>query len=210
LLQKLIELSERYNFVIASDECYSEIYFNEENPPIGLLEAASQMGRDFKNLVVFHSLSKRSSVPGMRSGFVAGDADILAQYLQYRTYHGSAMPYHHQYASIKAWSDETHVQKFPHEYREKINYFLENISQSITAPRPDGTFYIWAKTPIDDIVFAKQLYQQENITVLPGQFLARTVNGINPATNYVRMALVAPLVECKEAVERINHFVSQI
>ncbi len=207
--QKLFSLSDHYEFIIAADECYSEIYSDENNPPLGALEAAHLLGRkSFPRLVVFGSLSKRSNVPGMRSGFVAGDPSILKQFLLYRTYHGSAMNPAVQVASEAAWKEESHVCENRHLYREKFTAVAALLTGYIQAPIPEATFYLWAKTPINDTDFARQLYQDYNVTVLPGSYLAREVNGINPGKNFVRMALVAPLFECVEASKRIKTWCS--
>ncbi len=209
--QKLIKLALKYDFVIASDECYSEIYADEDKPPQGLLQSAAAMGHDsFKNCVIFHSLSKRSNAPGLRSGFVAGDADILASFFKYRTYHGCAMPMPTQYASIAGWQDEQHVLENRQFYREKFAA-VSNILADVCAVRqPPASFYLWLKTPIDDAEFAQQLFAQQNITVLPGSFLSREVNGVNPGKNHVRLALVAPVPECIEAAQRIKHFINSL
>ena len=210
-LQSLIELAEKYDFVIASDECYSEIYQDESKPPVGLLQAASEMGNhDYKRCVVFHSLSKRSNLPGLRSGFVAGDAKIIAKFLQYRTYHGCAMPVHHQYASIKAWSDEQHVVDNRLLYRQKFSATLDILSPVMDVQEPNAAFYLWPQTPVDDETFARELFAQQHITVLPGRYLSRTAQGVNPGENRVRMALVAPLNDCIEAAQRIKHFVTNL
>ncbi len=210
-LQKIIKLSQQHDFVIASDECYSEIYFDEKNPPPGLLQAATAMGLDdYKNCVVFHSLSKRSNLPGLRSGFVAGDAEVIQKFLLYRTYHGCAMPPATQSASITAWTDEHHVIQNRHLYQQKFDTVLDILSSTLKPVRPDAGFYLWVKTPIDDATFAQQLFAQQNITVLPGQFLSRPVDTINPGENYIRMALVAPLDECRDAALRINHFINTL
>ncbi len=207
--QKLFSLSDHYEFIIAADECYSEIYSDENNPPLGALEAAHRLGRkSFPRLVVFGSLSKRSNVPGMRSGFVAGDTSILKQFLLYRTYHGSAMNPAVQVASEAAWKEESHVYENRHLYREKFTAVAALLTGYIQAPIPEATFYLWAKTPINDTDFARQLYQDYNVTVLPGSYLAREANGINPGKNFVRMALVAPLFECVEASKRIKTWCS--
>jgi N-succinyldiaminopimelate aminotransferase len=209
--EKLIRLSEKYDFVIASDECYSELYDDEAKPPIGLLQTAYAMGNtDFKRCVVFHSLSKRSNVPGLRSGFVAGDAEILQAYFQYRTYQGCAMPLPTQYASIKAWQDEQHVQENRDLYREKFTAFISLLENVCAIHKPPASFYVWLKTPISDTDFAQQLYAQENITVLPGSYLSRPFDGINPGANHVRIALVAPLAECIKAANRIHNFLSTL
>ncbi len=210
-LKQAIKLAQQYDFIIAADECYSEIYFDENNPPVGLLQAASEMGLvDFKNCVVFHSLSKRSNVPGLRSGFVAGDADIMADFLKYRTYHGCALPHQHQYASIKAWQDEQHVINNRAEYTEKFTQVIRTLSPFIDVSLPDAAFYLWLKVPEDDTVFARNLYAQQNVTVLPGQFLSRETASGNPGCNYVRLALVAPLDECIEAANRIKNYLQTL
>ena len=205
--QKLIKLAEQHDFIIASDECYSEIYFDESNPPVGLLEAAAEMGNtDYSRCVVFHSLSKRSNLPGLRSGFVAGDKEILAKFLKYRTYHGCAMPLHHQKASIKAWQDEEHVKDNRILYQKKFTDVLQLLSPVLNVKKPDASFYLWAKTPASDEDFAKNLFTEQNITVLPGSYLSREANGINPGSQHVRMALVASYDECIEAAQRIRQF----
>ena len=211
-LAGLIEKSRQYDFVIASDECYSEIYFDEAAPPTGLLQTAYNNGnRDFTNCIVFHSLSKRSNLPGMRSGFVAGDADIIKSFLLYRTYHGCAMPPPHQQASIAAWNDETHVRENRRLYREKFDAVLEILAPPVSnARKPDAGFYIWLNTPIDDTDFAQQLYSQQNVTVLPGSYLSREVNGSNPGSRHVRMALVASVDECIDAANRIKQFIGTL
>ena len=203
----LFELSDRYGFFIASDECYSEIYFRD-TPPLGGLEAAAQLGRsDFKNLVAFTSLSKRSNVPGMRSGFCAGDAALMAQFLRYRTYHGSAMSPVVQSASIAAWQDENHVQENRALYREKFHAVTPVLAQVLDVRLPDAGFYLWAKVRGSDEDFARALYAAYNVTVLPGSYLARSAQGHNPGAGYVRMALVAQTAECLEAAHRIAAFV---
>ncbi len=222
--EQLIRLAEKYDFVIASDECYSELYDDENNPPAGLLQTAYRMGNhSFKRCVVFHSLSKRSNAPGLRSGFVAGDADILQHYFKYRTYQGCAMPLPTQHASIQAWQDENHVIENRRLYREKFAAFIDILGDVCAITKPPAGFYIWLKTPIADDLqgwreygklpgatadtdFAQQLFAQENITVLPGSFLSREFAGINPGLNHVRIALVAPLADCIEAANRIKQF----
>jgi N-succinyldiaminopimelate aminotransferase len=209
--RRLFELSERHGFVIASDECYSEIYFRDE-PPLGSLEAAAQLGRgDFRNLVAFTSLSKRSNVPGMRSGFVAGDADILKQFLLYRTYHGSAMGLAVQAASMAAWNDEAHVVANRALYREKFAQVTPLLAQVLDVSLPDAGFYLWAGVRGtcggSETEFSRQLLAQYNVTVLPGSYLARDAAGGNPGTGRVRMALVADTAECLEAAQRIVQFV---
>ena len=210
-LQALIEKAERHDFVIASDECYSEIYFEEASPPPGLLGAAASMGNtDYRRCVVFHSLSKRSNAPGLRSGFVAGDAEILERFHLYRTYHGCALPPPVQAASIKAWGDEAHVRENRALYREKFDAMLEILAPVMEVERPDAGFYLWPRTPIDDTQFAQRLFAEQHVTVLPGSYLSREVNGENPGRNRVRMALVAPLDDCVEAAQRIRVFIEKL
>ena len=210
-LQRLIELAERHDFVIASDECYSEIYFDEARPPVGLLQAAAAMGSDgYRRCVVFHSLSKRSNAPGLRSGFVAGDAEVLEGFLRYRTYHGCALPLQHQHASIAAWRDESHVRDNRRLYREKFAAVLEVLDGCLDVALPDAGFYLWPRTPIGDEDFALRLYAQQNVTVLPGRYLSREVDGANPGAGHVRMALVAAPEECIEAAQRIRQFVNSL
>ncbi|MDO8330844.1 MAG: succinyldiaminopimelate transaminase [Fluviicoccus sp.] len=204
-LVRLLELSDQYGFVIASDECYSEIYFDETQPPVGLLQVCAEQGRhDYRNCVVFHSLSKRSNVPGLRSGFIAGDASLLKPYLLYRTYHGSAMPVQHQWASIMAWLDEGHVIQNRSLYRQKFKAFRDILDPVLPLQMPDAGFYFWAETPTDDEAFARLLYGQAHVTVLPGRYLGRTIDGFNPGENRVRMALVASQTDCIAAAERIK------
>jgi N-succinyldiaminopimelate aminotransferase len=203
----IFEFSDRYGFVVASDECYSEIYFDEQAPPIGALQAAARLGRDdYRNLIVFTSLSKRSNVPGLRSGGVAGDAHLMRAFLAYRTYHGSAMGPSAQEASIAAWHDEAHVLDNRDRYRAKFDAALELLSPVLNVSRPDGGFYLWAGTPEDDAMFAKELYRATNVTVLAGQYLGREAHGINPGLGYVRIALVPDYDACLQAVERIASF----
>ena len=210
-LKKLITLADKHDFIIASDECYSEIYPDEANPPVGLLQVAAEMGRnDFKRCVVFHSLSKRSNLPGMRSGFVAGDAEVLKKFLLYRTYHGCAMPPYHQAASIKAWDDETHVLNNREQYRQKFKAVLDIIGDTLKVKQPDASFYLWPKTPIDEIEFAKRLFAEQHVTVLPGSYLSRNTATGNPGCGHVRMALVAPLDECIDAANRIKTFINSL
>jgi len=209
-LIKVIELADRHDFLIASDECYSELYPDEANPPEGLLQTCAAIGRhDFKRCVVFHSLSKRSNLPGLRSGFVAGDAEVLAGYLKYRTYHGCAMPVHNQLASIAAWNDEDHVRENRAAYRAKFEAVVPILREVMNVDFPDAGFYLWPETPMSDETFARELSAQQNVHVLPGRYLSRTVDGHNPGENRVRMALVAPLEECVEAARRIVEFVKQ-
>ena len=210
ILKKLIALADEYDFVIAADECYSELYFDEHTPPVGLLSACVALGReDFKRCVVFHSLSKRSNLPGLRSGFVAGDAQILKAFLLYRTYHGCAMPVQTQLASIAAWNDEAHVRTNRDLYREKFDAVLEILSPVLDVQRPDGGFYLWPQVEGDDAAFCRDLFAQEHVTVVPGSYLSREVEGFNPGAGRVRMALVAPLAECVEAAERIRDFIQR-
>jgi N-succinyldiaminopimelate aminotransferase len=206
----LFALSDRHGFVIAADECYSELYFDEAKPPLGALQAADELGRDFSRLVVFSSLSKRSNVPGMRSGFVAGDAALLKRFLLYRTYHGCALPPPVQAASAVAWQDEAHVIDNRRQYVEKFTAVTPMLSHSLGARLPDAGFYLWGRTPIADTEFARQLYGQYNVVVLPGSFLARLAHGANPGEHFVRIALVAPLADCVEAANRINEFVQTL
>ncbi len=210
-LQHLIELAHQHDFVIAADECYSEIYHDEDQPPVGLLQAAYSGGyTDMSRCVVFHSLSKRSNAPGLRSGFVAGDAAILKQFLRYRTYHGCSMPPATQAASISAWNDEDHVAHNRELYREKFEAVLDILSTVMNVTLPEAGFYLWAETPVADTEFARQLYEQQNVTVLPGSYLGRDTAEGNPGANRVRMALVAPLEECIEAAHRIRSLVEHL
>lgn len=208
---KLIALAEKHDFIIASDECYTEIYDDENNPPQGLLQTAYAMGNTaYKHCVIFHSLSKRSNAPGLRSGFIAGNAGILNNYFQYRTYQGCAMPLPTQYASIAAWQDEEHVKKNRVLYRQKFAAFIDILKDVCHIQKPPASFYIWLKTPINDADFAQQLFEQQNVTVLPGSFLSREANGINPGAYHVRIALVAPVTECIEAAQRIKQFINTL
>jgi N-succinyldiaminopimelate aminotransferase len=210
--ENLFALSERYNFIIAADECYSEIYQGE--PPLGAMEAAHQLGlatidQPYARLVVFSSLSKRSNVPGMRSGFVAGDADVLKKFLLYRTYHGGAMSLSVQAASIAAWNDETHVEQNREQYRAKFNAITPLLKEVLDVELPDAGFYLWAdvsRTGLSDTEFAQRLYAEYNVTVLPGSYLAREAHGVNPGRNRIRMALVAETAEGLEAAQRIVQF----
>lgn len=240
--EKLIHLAEKYDFVIASDECYSELYDDENNPPVGLLQTAYAMGNTaFKRCLVFHSLSKRSNAPGLRSGFVAGDSEVLQSYFQYRTYQGCAMPLPTQQASILAWQDEVHVIENRELYRAKFAAFIDILSDVCDIQKPAASFYVWLKIPLPtaspfekgglreffddlqgwrkcgklpgataDTEFAQQLFAQENITVLPGSYLSREFDGINPGQNHVRIALVAPLADCIEAAHRIKNFINTL
>ncbi|MDD2927018.1 succinyldiaminopimelate transaminase [Rhodoferax sp.] len=207
--QKLFDLSERFGFVIASDECYSEIYFRDE-APLGGMQAAAQLGRsDFKNLVSLTSLSKRSNVPGLRSGFVAGDAAILQQFLLYRTYHGCAMSPVVQAASIAAWRDEAHVVDNRALYRAKFAQVTPLLAEVLNVALPDAGFYLWADVGGDELTFTRELYATYNVTVLPGSYLAREAQGHNPGKGRIRMALVADTAECVQAAQRIRDFVQQ-
>jgi N-succinyldiaminopimelate aminotransferase len=210
--QRLFDLSDRHGFVIASDECYSEIYFGD-TPPLGALEAAQQLGRtDFRRLIAFTSLSKRSNVPGLRSGFVAGDAALMKQFLLYRTYQGCAMSPVVQHASLAAWNDEAHVQANRELYRAKFARVTPLLQAVMPVALPDAGFYLWARVPPavcggSDTAFARELLAQYNVTVLPGSYLAREAHGVNPGTGRIRMALVAGVDECIEAAERIVRFI---
>ncbi len=205
--RRLFELADRHGFAIASDECYSELYYDELRPPLGALRAAQQLGRTgFARVVAFSSLSKRSNAPGMRSGFVAGDAALLKRFLLYRTYHGSAMSLPVQQASIAAWRDEEHVRANRRLYAEKYRAVLPLVAAPLHTEMPEGGFYLWLRTPLDDAAFARELQRQYNVLVLPGSYLARDAHGTNPGRNRVRIALVAPLDECVEAMRRIGQF----
>lgn len=217
--RRLFELSDRHGFVIASDECYSEIYFRDD-APLGGLEAAQRLGRsDFRRLMMFTSLSKRSNVPGLRSGFVAGDAALIKPFLLYRTYHGGAMSPVVQAASVAAWGDEAHVVDNRRQYREKFAQVTPLLAEVLDVALPDASFYLWAAVPASftdaaaglsaDEAFARELLAQYNVTVLPGSYLAREVGGVNPGTGRVRMALVAEPAECLEAAGRIQAFLSR-
>lgn len=201
--RELFALSDRYGFVIAADECYSEIYFDEAQPPLGALQAAHKLGRGNERLVIFSSLSKRSNVPGMRSGFVAGDAQILEKFLLYRTYHGCAMNPAVQVASIAAWKDEGHVIENRRQYAEKFKAVIPLLGDALQVEMPDAAFYLWARTSMPDTEFSKILYRDHHVTVLPGSYLARDAHGISPGKGFVRLALVASLQECLEAARRI-------
>ena len=209
--KRLFELADRHGFVIASDECYSEIYFDEDAPPLGVLAAARALGRDdYRGIVMFSSLSKRSNVPGLRSGFVAGDAGILKRFWLYRTYQGCAMSPPVQHASAVAWSDEAHVRENRRLYRAKFDAVTPLIGTHLKTARPDAGFYLWARTPIHDTEFALGLQREYNVTVLPGSYLAREAGGINPGERFVRIALVASLDECLEAARRIEAFCGKL
>lgn len=210
-LQGLIQLAEEFDFLIAADECYSELYGDEERPPVGLLQAAATLGQlDYRRCLVFHSLSKRSNVPGLRSGFIAGDAEVIERFFQYRTYHGCAMPVQHQHASIAAWGDESHVVANRALYRAKFDAVLAILGDVLEVTRPEAGFYLWPVTPIPDPAFARELFATANVTVLPGSYLSREVAGQNPGAHRARLALVAPLDECVEAAWRIRRFVESL
>ena len=203
--RRLFELADRHGFVIASDECYSELYYDELLPPLGALQASQPLGRPgFHRVVAFSSLSKRSNAPGLRSGFVAGDAAILQRFLLYRTYHGSAMSLPVQRASVAAWRDEEHVRANRLLYAQKYRAVLPLCAAPVRTAMPEGGFYLWVSTPIDDAKFARELQRQYNVLVLPGSYIARDAQGSNPGRNHVRMALVAPLADCVEAVQRLG------
>ena len=209
-LRTLIALAQEHDFVIVSDECYSEIYPDESAPPAGLLTAAANMGHtDYAKCLCFHSLSKRSNLPGLRSGFVAGDADVIQKFTRYRTYHGCAMPPHHQVASTVAWSDENHVLANRSAYRAKFEAVVPILAQQLEVTAPDAGFYLWPSTPIDDLDFSRELLRRCNVAVLPGQFLGRWVNGENPGANRIRIALVAEQGICTEAAQRMVQVLEQ-
>jgi len=206
--QTLFQLADQYGFVIASDECYSEIYFDESQPPLGAMQAAHRLGRsDYRRLLCFSSLSKRSNVPGMRSGFVAGDAELVKQFLLYRTYHGSALSPVVSRASVAAWNDEAHVAENRRMYRRKFEAVVPVLQPVLDVQWPQAGFYLWARTPCGDEDFARRLYAATAVTVLPGSYLAREAHGVNPGANRIRIALVAPEQECLEAARRIADFV---
>lgn len=208
---QILDLAEKHDFLIAADECYSEIYFDEDYPPPGLLQVAHDLGvHDYRRCLVFHSLSKRSNLPGLRSGFVAGDSAVLAQYLSYRTYQGCALPPPTQAASISAWNDEAHVRANRDLYRVKFDAVLKILAPVMPVERPEASFYLWPRTPQDDETFTRELYARENVLVLPGSYLARDAQGANPGHNRVRLALVASLEECVEAAKRIRSYIEGI
>jgi N-succinyldiaminopimelate aminotransferase len=210
-LKRVVGLSDRYGFIVASDECYSEIYMDEAKPPVGLLQACEEMGRyDFRQCVVFHSLSKRSNLPGLRSGFVAGDAKILKQFLLYRTYHGCAVPVPVQSASICAWDDDRHVLANRRLYQDKFTAALEILAPVLDVMLPPAAFYLWPRSPIDDERFAKELFGRQNVTVLPGSYLSRPSPQGDPGKDRVRISLVAPFEECVEAAHRIRACVESL
>jgi N-succinyldiaminopimelate aminotransferase len=204
-LARLMHLADRHDFIIAADECYSEIYADEAEAPMGLLQAAAASGRhDFRRCIVFHSLSKRSNAPGLRSGFVAGDAEIIRRFLAYRTYHGCAMALPQQHASAAAWRDEQHVIENRRLYREKFDAVLDTLAGVLDVARPQAGFYLWPQTPIDDTAFSRRLYAEQHVTVLPGSYLSRPSAAGDPGSGRVRMALVPPLADCVEAARRIR------
>lgn len=208
-LQRALELADRYDFVIASDECYSEIYFDEAAPPPGLLQAALRSGHTrFERCMVFHSLSKRSSVPGLRSGFVAGDPQLIKPFLLYRTYHGCAMPVHHQLASIPAWADDAHVIENRALYRRKFAGVLPLLQDVMDVSMPDASFYLWPKVG-DDEQFTRQLFEHQHLTLLPGSYIARDTPAGNPGRGRVRISLVAGVDECLEAARRMRAFLTE-
>lgn len=210
-LRQVLKLAEQHDFMVASDECYSELYADEDQPPPGLLQAAAQMGNTaWKRCVVFHSLSKRSNVPGMRSGFVAGDAEVLKQFLLFRTYHGCAMPPPFQAASVAAWADEAHVQENRRLYRQKFAAVMDILKPVMKVELPPASFYLWPETPVDDALFTRELFARAHVNVVPGSYLSREVDGLNPGANRVRLALVAPLDECIEAAGRIRRVVETL
>ena len=214
-LTKLLEYSAKHHFVIASDECYSEIYTPNTLPPHGLLHNAQSQGNEtFKNCMAFYSLSKRSNAPGLRSGFVAGSNELIEQFFSYRTYHGCAMPLPTQAASVAAWSDESHVDSNRQKYAEKFDAVLKILQPVMPCERPDAGFYLWPKLPtsfqLDEVEFCKTLFRNMNVLTLPGSYLARSVNGYNPGENRVRLALVAELSECIEAAQRIRDLLEEL
>lgn len=210
-LIRLIQLAHQHDFIIASDECYSELYHDELIPPVGLLQAAVSAGyHDLSRCVVFHSLSKRSNAPGLRSGFVAGDAAVLKNFLRYRTYHGCAMPPSTQFASIAAWSDEAHVAHNRQLYRDKFKAVIEILDPVMPVEMPEAGFYLWPETPVSDTEFARRLFAEQHVTVLPGRYVARDTREGNPGENRVRMALVASQEECVEAAHRIRQLIENL
>jgi N-succinyldiaminopimelate aminotransferase len=210
-IKELMKLADKYNFIIASDECYSEIYYDEKKPPLSLLEYAKKLGNtEYKRCLIFHSLSKRSNVPGLRSGFVAGDSEMIEIFYRYRTYHGCAMPLHVQKASIAAWNDEEHVKENRNIYRKKFLRVCCELEPVLPVSPPSGGFYLWPKLPNSDVDFAKELYQSENVKVLPGSYLSRKIDNINPGNKRIRIALVAETDTCIEAAKRIKKFLENM
>jgi N-succinyldiaminopimelate aminotransferase len=210
-LKRALELAEQYDFVIAGDECYADLYFDEDRPPAGLLQACAAIGNDrFKRCVVFHSLSKRSSVPGMRSGFVAGDAELIKSFLLYRTYHGCAVPLFIQLASIPAWLDDQHAAENRHLYQAKLEAVWPVLEPVMDLPRPQAAFYLWPRTEQDEESFTREAYRQQNLMLLPGSYLARDTATGNPGANRVRISLVAPVADCVEAAERLRELVNNL
>jgi N-succinyldiaminopimelate aminotransferase len=206
-LMHALELAERHDFVIAADECYADLYTDESHPPPSLLAAAARMGNDrFRRCVVFHSLSKRSSVPGLRSGLVAGDPDVLSRFLLYRTYHGCAMPVPTQMASIAAWNDDAYVTANRQVYQRKFDAVLPLLTPLFDVVHPEGGFYLWMNVRGDDERFTRELLEQTNVTILPGSYMAREAHGENPGHGHVRISLVSELAQCLEATERIREF----
>ena len=210
-LKRALELAEKHDFVIAGDECYADLYFDEDHPPAGLLQACQAMGHDrFQRCVVFHSLSKRSSVPGMRSGFIAGDPELIKPFLLYRTYHGCAVPLFTQLASVPAWQDDRHAAENRHQYQAKLAAVWPILEPVMDLPRPQAAFYLWPRTEQDEENFTREAYRQQNLTLLPGSYLARDTVAGNPGVNRVRISLVAPLADCVEAAKRLRDLVNQL
>ncbi|MEI6458555.1 MAG: succinyldiaminopimelate transaminase [Pseudomonadota bacterium] len=206
-LAQALALADRYDFVIAADECYADIYRNEAAPPAGLLGACRRLGRSFEQVLVFHSLSKRSSLPGLRSGFVAGDPVLLERFRLYRTYHGCALPVHVQKASIAAWEDDAHAVDNRALYREKFAAVLPILTPVLNVTAPEASFYLWPDVGGNDEVFARDLYATQNVIVLPGSYLGRDAGHGNPGAGRVRISLVASLDRCIEAANRIRRFI---
>ncbi len=210
-LQDLLNKAEKFDFILAADECYSELYRDEDRPPPGLLQAAAELGNtEYRRCLVFHSLSKRSSAPGLRSGFVAGDAEVIKQFLLYRTYHGCAMSPAVQAASFAAWRDEAHVRENRRLYREKFQVFIRELQNIWPLRQPEAGFYLWPETPEPDAEFARRLFAREHVTVLPGSYLSRDVAGENPGFRRVRIALVAEVADCLEAARRLGRFLATL
>ncbi len=208
-LEHALELAEKHNFIIAADECYAEIYLDENAPPPSLLQAAQATGRDkLQRCVVFHSLSKRSSVPGLRSGFVAGDPAVISKFLLYRTYHGSAMAVPTQIASVAAWDEDTHAAQNRKLYQDKFAKVLPILQPVLDVKRPDGAFYLWPDVGQNDEAFVRELFEEQNLTLLPGSYLAREAHGENPGAGRVRISLTAPVDQCVLAAERIRDFIA--